>query len=151
MDQNRILAHIPVIGCQYILRALIENTVQSQHIAVLFFCHIKRHAISAGIQIHLMEILMYIEIGHNPAAVRIVFQVINHPVHLIHHSFLILMLYTHLVTIGFADGTAFVRPAVPDVAFQFMDVIGFLLPDPQKLIHTALNGRPPESKGRKLL
>ena len=40
--------------------------------------------------------------------------------------------------------------SVPDMAVQFMDIIGLPLPDPQQLVRTALNRRPAERKRREL-
>ena len=62
-----------------------------------------------------MKILMHIDIRHDPAAVRIVLQIIDHTIDLIHHSLFILMLYLHLIAVGFSDGTVLICPAVPDV------------------------------------
>jgi len=65
-------------------------------------------------------------------------QVIEDPVHLIHVSLGIVVLHCQLVAVGFADGAGLISPAVPDVAPEVMDVVGLLLPDPQKLINTGL-------------
>ena len=76
--------------------------------------HIKGHAVCTRIQIHLMQILMHINIGQDPAAERIIFQIINHPVHLIHHSLTILMFLCQLIAVRFSDGTVFICPFIPD-------------------------------------
>ena len=85
-----------------------------------------------------MKILMYINIGHDPSAVRIVLKIKKNPVHLIHHSLFILMFHTQLIAVGFSDGAVLICPAVPDMAVKIMDIVGFLLPDPQNLIHGTL-------------
>ena len=41
-----------------------------------------------------MKILVHVNICHNAAAERIMFQIINHAVNLIHHAFFILMFYS---------------------------------------------------------
>ena len=150
VDQNRILAHIPVVCRQYILRSLVENTVQGQHITVLLFGHVKSHAVCARIQVHLMEVLMHIDICHNTTAVRIVLQIIDHTVRLIHHSFFVLMLYAHLISVCFSDGSVLISPAVPDMAFKIMYIVGLFLPYPQHLVHTAFDRRTPERESREL-
>ena len=98
-----------------------------------------------------MKILMHINIRHDTAAVRIVLQIIDHSVHLIHHALFVLMLYTHLITISLADGTVLIRPFIPDRTVQIMDIVGFALPDPQHLIRGALDGRLAEGQRRKFL
>ena len=70
-----------------------------------------------------MKILMHINIRHDPAAVRIVFQVIENTVYLIHHSFFIFMLHLHLISVGLTDRACLIRPAVPDMTVQVMNVI----------------------------
>ena len=136
--QKCILTYIPVIRCKDILRTLIEDCIQSQLIVPRCLCHIKCHGICTWIQIHLMKILMHVNIGHNSAAERIIFQIIDHSVYLIHHSFLILMFHTKLISICLADRTALICPAVPDMAVKIMNIVGFLLPDPKYLIHSTL-------------
>ena len=86
-----------------------------------------------------MKILMYINIRHDPAAVRIILQIIEYTVYLIHHSFFVDMLYAHLIAVCLPDRSIFICPAVPDVTVQIVDIIGFFLPDPQKLIRTAFD------------
>ena len=81
---------------------------------------------------------MHINIGHNSSAERIIFQIIDHSVYLIHHSFFILMFHTQLIAVGFSDGAVLICPAVPDMAVKVMDIVGFLLPDPEDLIHGTL-------------
>ena len=136
--QKGILAYIPVICCKNILGTLIEDCIQSQLITSRCLCHIKGHRICTGVQIHFMEILMHINICHDPAAEGIILQIIDYPVHLIHHAFLILMLHTKLVSISLPNGTLLICPAVPDMAVKIMDIIGFLLPDPEDFIHSTL-------------
>ena len=146
MDQDRVLDHIPVIGGQHVLGPLIEDRVQRQLIISLFLGDVEGHTVGAGIKAHFMQILMDINIGHDTPAEGIVLQVIDDPVHLIHHPFLILMLYAQLVTVGFADGAVLVGPLIPDMAVQIMDVIGLLLPDPENFIGTALQGGPAQGQ-----
>ena len=96
------------------------------------------NGVGTRIKRHLTKILMDVNICHDPAAERIVFQVIDHTIHLIHHAFLILMLHTQLIAVGLADGTVFIRPLIPDVAVKIVNIVGLLLPDPQHLIRCAL-------------
>ena len=77
-------------------------------------------------------------------------QVIDHSVYLIHHPLFILMLHTHLVPIRFTDRAVLVCPCIPDVAVKVMDVIGFLLPDPEHFVGGALERRLSERHDRKL-
>ena len=50
VDQNGILHHIPVIGCQHILTALIQNGVQ--YLAGDIECH----GIGTGVKMHVVEV-----------------------------------------------------------------------------------------------
>ena len=85
-----------------------------------------------------MKILMYINIGHDPSAVRIVLKIKKYPVHLIHHSFFILMFHTQLIAVGFSDGAVLICPAVPDMAVKIMDIVGFLCRQIHKISSMAL-------------
>ena len=151
VNQHSILTHIPVVRSQHILRTLIQNSVQGKHVTVFFFGHIERHAVRARIEVHLMQVLMYIQIRHDSPAVRIILQIVNHPVRLIHHSLFILMFHTHLVSVCFPDRSIFIRPAVPDMTPEFIDIVGLLLPDPEHLVHTALDRRAAQCQRREFL
>ncbi|MPN20714.1 hypothetical protein SDC9_168093 [bioreactor metagenome] len=94
---------------------------------------------------------MDIDIAHDAAGGRIVFQVIEDAVDLVRLALLVLVLHTQLVAVGAADAAGFVRPLVPDAAVQLFDVIGFLLPDPQQLIHRAFQVGPADGQDGKLL
>ena len=98
-----------------------------------------------------MQILMHIEIGHDPTAERIVFQIVDHPIGLIHHPLLILMFYAHLIAVGLSDGSVLVRPGIPDMTVKVMNIVGFFLPDPKHFIRRTLKRRPPKRQDRKLL
>ena len=98
-----------------------------------------------------MQILMYIHIGHNTTAVWIILQIIDYTVNLIHHTFLVLMLHTKLISVRFANRTILICPAVPDMRMQIMDIVRLLLPDPEHLIRTALNRSSSKCQRRKFL
>ncbi len=57
----------------------------------------------------------------------------NHTIHLIHHSFLILMLYAHLISICLPDGTCLIRPFIPHMTMKVIYIVRLLLPDPEHL------------------
>ena len=99
---------------------------------------------------HLMQIRMYINISHYTPTVRIILQIVDHTIHLIHHSFLILMLYAHLITICLSDGTCLIRPFIPHMTVKVINIVRLLLPDPEHLVCTALDGRSPKRQRRKL-
>ncbi len=130
---------------------MIQHGIQCQPVVSFLLRHIESHAVGAGIQIHLMQILMHIDIRHDAAAEGIVFQVIDHPIDLIHHPLFILMFHPHLIPVGLTDGAVFIRPFVPDMAVQIMHIVRLLLPDPQHLIRSALKRRPAQRHNRKLL
>ena len=160
--------------------------------------HIERHAVCAGMQIHRMKITECIDAGQNPSGKRIVLQIINHTVHLIHvpaairslqcmcpfHflclrnkdirdklrlrnrvckcssegaakallcDVIIAVLHRHLIPVGLSDRSLLVSPFIPDTGMQLGDLIGLLLPDPQKLIQRALYRSLPKRQNRELL
>ena len=57
-------------------------------------------------------------------------QIIDHPMGVMHHSLLILMLYTQLIAVCLTDGAVFIRPLIPDMAVKVVDIVGLLLPNP---------------------
>ena len=85
-----------------------------------------------------MQILKVIDIGHDAAAGGVVLQVVQHPIHLIELPLRIPVLHRQLIAVGLADRAGIVSPAVPDVAPEIVDVVGFLLPDPQQLVDAGL-------------
>ena len=133
-EKQSVLRYVPVVGGQYIVASLVQDGIQGKSVFAFFLDHVEGHGIGARIQAHFVQILMHIDVSHDPTAVRIVFKIVKHPVHLIHHAFFVLMLYTQLVAIGLADGTVFVCPAVPDMAAQIFNIVGFFLPDPEDLV-----------------
>ena len=98
-----------------------------------------------------MQILMHINVGHDAAGKRIVFQIVDYPVHLVHHAFLILVLDSELIAVCLADGAVLIRPFIPDVAVQVMNVVGLLLPYPEDFIRGTLECRPAQGQNGKLL
>ena len=129
VHQHGVLHHVPVVGGQHILAALVQNGVQ--HVAG----DVEGHGIGAGVEVHLVEVLEVIDIGHDAPGGGVVLEIIEHPVHLVHLPLGIAVLDGELVAVGLADGAGLVRPLVPDVGIGVMDVVGFLLPDPEKLVH----------------
>ena len=96
-----------------------------------------------------MQIRMYIDIGQDTAAERVVFEVIDHAVHLIHHSLFVDVLYAHLIAVRLSDRTVLICPFIPDMTVQVMDIVRFFLPDPEHFIRTALDRRFPQRDRRK--
>ena len=94
---------------------------------------------------------MHVNVRHDAAAEGIVLQVVEHAIHLIHHAFLVLMLHAELISIGLADGAVRVRPLIPNVAVQIMNVVGLLLPDPKDLVRCGLERRLSERHDREFL
>ena len=78
-------------------------------------------------------------------------EVIEHAVDLIEHTLLVLVLDAKLIAVGLADGTGFVRPGVPDVGGEVVDVVGLFLPDPEELVHRAFEIRAAQGEDGKLL
>ena len=132
VDQHRVLHHVPVVRRQHILTALVQNGVER------IARHVEGHGVGAGIERHFMQVGKIVEVRQDAPRGRIMLQVIEHAIHLIEHPLFILVLHAELVAVGLADAAALVRPRVPDVGGEVVDVIAFFLPDPQKLVHRAL-------------
>ena len=98
-----------------------------------------------------MEILKIVEIGEDAAAGGIVLQVVQHTIHLIHLTLRVLVLHAQLIAVGLADGSVFIGPAVPDVAPQVVDIVGLLLPNPEKLVDAGLEVCPPQGQDGEFL
>ena len=127
-QKHGILAHVPVVGGEHILAALVEDAIEGVS------GDIEGHGIGAGIEAHIVQILEIIEVGENPPGGRIVLQVIKHPVYLVKLPLRVLVLDAQLVAVGLADGAVRPCPLVPHVAAQVCNPVGLLLPDPQQLI-----------------
>ena len=61
------------------------------------------------------------------------------------------MFHTQLIAISFSNRAILVSPAIPDVTVKIMNIIGFLLPDPEDLIHGAFQRSFTKSKCREFL
>ena len=70
----------------------------------------------------------------------------QHLVYLVHVPLGVVVFHPQLVAVGLADGAGLVRPGVPDAAVQVVDVVGLLLPDPQKLVHRGLQKLPADGE-----
>ena len=145
VGQHRVLHHIPVVGGEHILAALVENGVQG------VAGDVEGHRVGAGIQVHFVQVLEIVDIGQDAAGGGVVLQVIQHPIHLVEHALLVLVLDAQLVTVGLADGAVRSRPFVPDVAAQVADAVGLLLPDPQQFVHSCFPVGPAEGQDGELL
>ena len=85
-----------------------------------------------------MEIFEGVNVGQNTAGRRIVLQIVDHPVHLVEHTFFVLVFHTQLIAVSLADGAVFAGPLVPHMAAQVCNPVGLLLPDPKEFIHGTL-------------
>lgn len=73
VDEHGVLDHIPVVGRQHILGALVENG--AERVAG----DIEGHGVGTGIERHLMEILKIEQAGEDTAAGGIVPELKEHP------------------------------------------------------------------------
>ena len=94
---------------------------------------------------------MIVQVRQNAARGGVVLEVVQNPVDLIELALGILMLHAELIAVGLADGACLIRPAIPDMAAEVMDVVGFLLPDPQKLLNAGLVERAAQRHDGKFL
>ena len=98
-----------------------------------------------------MQILMHIDIRHDPATEGIVFQIVQDTIHLIHHALFILMFHAKLVTVSLSDGSILIRPLIPNMAVQIVNVVGLALPDPKDLIRRGFKCSPAQRHDGELL
>ena len=133
VQQGGVLHHVPAVGGEHILRALVQNGVQG------VAADVEGHGVGAGIQGHLVEVVVVVHMGDDAAGSGVVLQIPEHLVHLIHIPLGIVVLDAQLIAVGLADGTVLVGPGIPDVAAQLSNTVGLLLPDPQQLVHGGLD------------
>ena len=116
--------NIPVVCSKHIVASLIEYSVK------FVAGNVKRHRICARIKVHFVQIGMDEYIGHYAARSRIVFKVVQNPVHLIELALFIFVFDAQLIAVCLAYRTAFVRPTVPDVRMKVVNVVALFLPNP---------------------
>ena len=145
MDQDGILDHVPVVGGQHILGTLVQDRVQR------VAADIEGHGIGAGIKSHFMEVCKIVEVGQDASAGGVVLQVVQYPVHLVKLPLRVDVLHAQLIAVGLADGAVLVGPAIPDMTVQVMDIVGFFLPDPQKLVNAGFIESPPQGHNGEFL
>ena len=46
------------------------------------------------------------------------------------------MFNPHLITVGLTYGSILISPFIPDMTVQEVDIIGFLLPDPEHFLRS---------------
>ena len=95
--------------------------------------------------------MVIIQAGEDAAGGGVVLQIPQHLVHLVHVPLGIVVLHPQLIAVRLADGARLIRPGIPDVAVQVMDIVGLLLPDPQQLIHRRFQILLPHGDDRELL
>ena len=144
-DQGGVLDHVPVVGRQHVLRALVEDGVED------LARDVEGHGVGAGIEAHFAEVREVVHAGEDAAALGVVLQIVEHPVHLVEVALGVVVLLGQLIAVGLADGAVFVGPGVPDVAAQLGDPVGFLLPDPEQLVDGGLVIGPAQGHDRKFL
>ena len=145
VDQGGVLHHVPAVGGEHVLAALVEHRVQGPA------GHVEGHGPGAGVEPHGVEVGVLVEAGEDPPGPGLVLQVVEHPVHLVHVPLRVVVLHPQLVAVGLPDGAALVRPGVPDAAVEVVDVVGLLLPDPQQLVQRGLEGHPSDGLHGELL
>ena len=145
VKQHRVLHHIPAVGSEHILRSLVQDPVQGVP------ADIECHGVGAGVQGHLAQVVVVVQAGEDPAGGGVVLQIPQHLVHLVHVPLGIVVLHPQLIAVCLSDGARLIRPGVPDMAVQVMDIVGLLLPDPQQLVHRGSQILLPHGDDRELL
>ena len=86
VQEHGVLAYIPVVGGQYVLGTLVQNAVQDHFAGLVIFRDIECHGVGAGVQMHVAQILEIVDVGHDPAAVGVIFKIVDHAVPLVQHD-----------------------------------------------------------------
>ena len=145
VQEHGVLHHVPAVGSEHILAALVEHGVE--HVSG----DVEGHRPGAGVEAHVVEVVVVVEAGEDAPGGGVVLQIVEHPVHLVHLPLGVLVLDPQLVAVGLADGAVPVGPGVPDVGVEVADVVGLPLPDPQQLVHRVPKGHFSEGLDGKLL
>src|SRR5699024_5721771 len=90
----------------------------------------------------LVQVMMVEDAGDHAAGRGVLTEVREDTVNLIVPAVAVAVLDAQLIAIGLADGTVLIGPGVPDMAVQFVDIVGLLLPDPEKFIDAGLEVSP---------
>ena len=144
-EQDRVLHDVPVVCREHVVGALVEYAVER------VARDVERHGIGARIEVHFVQVGKSVNVGEYPAAGGIVFKVVEHPVHLVELALAVLVFYAELVAVRFAYTAVFVRPLVPDMGMEVMDVVALLLPYPQYLVYARAECRAPYGQDGKFL
>ena len=123
-QKNAVLHHVPVARSQHVLAALVQNSVER------IAAHVERHRVGARVQMHIFEIFHIVHMRDDAAACGRMFQVVQDLVYLIENAFAKFVFFPQLIAVRLTDRAAPVRPTVPDMAGQIVNVIAFFLPDP---------------------
>ncbi|MPN45761.1 hypothetical protein SDC9_193332 [bioreactor metagenome] len=117
VDKHGVLRDVPGIGDEHVLRALVEDGAEP------VVDDIERHAVGARVEVHLMQVGVVVDVGHDAPALGIVAQVKQHTVHLVEEALAVDVLDAELVAVGLADRAVGASPAVPDAAAQVGDAV----------------------------
>ena len=129
MQEYRVLHDVPVVCRKRILTALIEYSVE------FVARDVERHRIRAGVEVHFVQILEVVDVGKNASRLRIVFEVVKHPVYLVEFALGIYAFDAELVAVCLADRTRFVSPTVPNMRIEVVDIVALFLPNPQNFVY----------------
>lgn len=130
--EKAVLKDVPVVRGKHIVASLVEDAVKG------VAGDVEGHRVGAWVKMHLMEILKVIEVRHDAAGMRVVLKVIEDSIDLIEFAFWVNRFLGELIAIGFSDGASLIRPTIPNMGMEVMDVVALLLPDPKKLIKAGL-------------
>ena len=79
------------------------------------------------------------------------FKVVNHAIDLIEVAFFVAVFYAELITVRLADRAVCVRPRIPDMRREIVNVIALFLPDPENFVERVLKIRLSYRNYRKLV
>ena len=143
--QSCVLNDVPVVCGQHILRTLIEDAVE------VLARDVEGHRVSAGVEIHLVQIGVGVDVGHNAAGCGVVLEIVENAVDLVELALAVLVLDTELIAVRLTDRAVLACPGIPDVGIKLGDLIRLLLPDPEDLVDAVLDARLTEGHYRELL
>ena len=128
--KDGVLADIPVVCRQHVLAPLIQKHIERRTVFVRLLRDVVGDGVGARVQVHFREVGEHIGVRHDPSGIRSLAEVKKDLVHLVEVALGITRLHADLIAVGLADGAVFIRPFIPNMGIEVMDIVGLSLVDP---------------------
>ena len=150
-QQDCVLANIPVVSSKNVLTTLNKQQVKRWLVFAWLLSNVIDCVECARVEVHLREVGKGVQVGHDSTAEWILFEILEHAIHLVIIAVSIVRNLSNLITVSFANGARLISPRIPDVRVEVVHVIGLLLINPQNFVHGALERSAAKRQRRKLL